>query len=54
MANGIMARADGDVIENLTVRHYAINGVLVIRSAFGCEAKAHGPETFSSNIEPRI
>lgn len=44
LANGITVGADGDVVENLTVRHYAINGVLFTKAAYaGSTARAGAP-----------
>jgi hypothetical protein len=44
MANGITSVADGDVVENLTARHYAANGIL-FNGAGGYGASEAGAST---------
>ncbi len=43
LSNGITLAADGDVVENLTVRHYGINGILfTLLDGYGSGAVLHG------------
>jgi hypothetical protein len=42
MANGLTMAADGDVVENLTTRHFAVNGILFTEAGYGGSGASGG------------